>query len=200
VGGGERKSLLGTKFRNGESRASPAGTGSDPHTFNRRTQRNDDADCSYSGSAEGPHARSMLLRYCSLSPAPPPVGHADESVAHQLQMPSLQQGGTRWRPVRKEVPRPVNCPRTPPAAPLPTHPFRCSPGLRSSWRRCRVRYVHGIPRLWAAIFVLHRQLQLWRSVSPTCCCVAEGAAGVPSNAKGHVSFKDCMSLVASTPS
>jgi hypothetical protein len=62
-------------------------------------------------------ACSLPLRYCSLSPAPlhpshSLVGHADDSVAQQLQMPSLQQGGTRWHPASKEVRRPVktHCP------------------------------------------------------------------------------------------
>ena len=32
----------------------------------------------------------LLPRDCPLAPVPLPVGHADESVAQQLQMPSLQ--------------------------------------------------------------------------------------------------------------
>jgi hypothetical protein len=38
---------------------------------------------------------------------------------------------------------------------------------------------------------------MWRNASLTCSCVADGAAGAPSNTKRHVSFKDCMSLIAS---
>jgi hypothetical protein len=38
------------------------------------------------------------------------VGHADEDVAQQLQMQSIQQGGTRWRPVRKDVLRTIKGP------------------------------------------------------------------------------------------
>ena len=52
-------------------------------------------------------APSLLLRCCSLSPGPlhpsHSQGHADQGVAQKFQMPSLQQGGTRWRPARKEV-------------------------------------------------------------------------------------------------
>ena len=38
-----------------------------------------------------------------LTRVPLPVWHADERVAQQLQMPSFEQGGTRWRPARQEV-------------------------------------------------------------------------------------------------
>jgi hypothetical protein len=59
--------------------------------------------------------RILFPLACALAPAPLPIGNADDSVAQQLQIPSLQQGGTRWRPARKEVPRPVklHCPRPP---------------------------------------------------------------------------------------
>jgi hypothetical protein len=50
-----------------------------------------------------------------LLPAQLPIGDADDSVAQQLQIPTLQPGGTCWRPARKEVPRPVklHCSRPP---------------------------------------------------------------------------------------
>jgi hypothetical protein len=66
----------------------------------------------------------LLPLACPLAPFPLPVGHGDEGVAQQLQMPSLQQGGTRWRPARGEVPRTIqlNCPRARAAAPLASHP------------------------------------------------------------------------------
>ena len=41
---------------------------------------------------------------------------------------------------------------------------------------------------------------LWCSVSLTCCWVADGFVGMPSNAEQHVFFKGCMSLVIFTPS
>ena len=37
----------------------------------------------------------LLPLACPLAPFPLPVGHGDEGVAKQLQMPSLQQGVTR---------------------------------------------------------------------------------------------------------
>ena len=58
----------------------------------------------------GPHSASLLFRYCflcHLAPAPLPVGHDDESVAQQLQLPSLQHGDTCRRPACKEVRRHV---------------------------------------------------------------------------------------------
>ena len=60
----------------------------------------------------------LLPLACPPAPASLP-GHADESVAQQLQMPSLQQGGTCRRPVCQELRMPVkiHCPH-PPAATL----------------------------------------------------------------------------------
>jgi hypothetical protein len=59
-----------------------------------------------------------LLRYCSLLPPCPlapfslPVGHGDEGVAQPLQIPSLVQGVTLWRPPLEEVQRTIklHCP------------------------------------------------------------------------------------------
>ncbi len=78
-----------------------------------------------SGPAFSKLALQILLPLaCPLAPAPLPVGHADESVAQKLQMPSLQQGGTRWRLARKEVMRTIklDCPRARAAASLASHP------------------------------------------------------------------------------
>jgi len=90
----------------------------------------------------------LLPLACSLAPGPLPVGHADDRVAQHMQMPSLQQGGTRWRPARKEVPKPVklHCPHLPSTVPL-----------TSLFLDVMHDHVHGIPRLWAANLVLHRQ-------------------------------------------
>lgn len=61
-------------------------------------------------------AASLPLRHCSLSPGPLqfplPVGHANQGVAQQPQISSLQ-GGTRWCLAHKEVRRTINlnCPR-----------------------------------------------------------------------------------------
>ena len=49
----------------------------------------------------------LLPPTCPLAPFPLPVGHGDEGVAQQLQMPSLQQGVTRWRPPLEEVQRTI---------------------------------------------------------------------------------------------
>jgi hypothetical protein len=67
----------------------------------------------------------LLPLACPLAPFPLPVGHGDEGVAQELQVPSLQQGGTRWRPAREEVRRTIELhyPRLashPPAAVVPS--------------------------------------------------------------------------------
>jgi hypothetical protein len=74
----------------------------------------------------------LLPLACPLAIAPLPVGHANESVAQQLQMPSLQQGGTYRRPACKEVRGPSNlhCPH-PSAAPLSSSPGRCRARARA---------------------------------------------------------------------
>jgi hypothetical protein len=64
----------------------------------------------------------LLPLACPLAPLPF-ARHADKGVAEQ-QMPSLQQGGTRWRRARQEVLRTIklNCSRARAAAPLASHP------------------------------------------------------------------------------
>jgi hypothetical protein len=53
-----------------------------------------------------------------------PVGHDDENVAQQLQMQTLQQSTTRWRPACEEARGTIkpHCPRACAAAPLASHP------------------------------------------------------------------------------
>ena len=68
-------------------------------------------------------ASSLLPLACPLTSFPLPVGHADESVAHPKQMPSLQQGGTRWRPAREEVRRTINSTAHVPVLLLLSPPF-----------------------------------------------------------------------------
>jgi hypothetical protein len=70
----------------------------------------------------------LLPLACPLAPAPLPVGHADESVAQQLQMLSFQQGGTLWRPARKNVRRLVELHCLRPAPP----PLILSPPIPSA--------------------------------------------------------------------
>ena len=79
---------------------------------------------------------------------PLPVGHGDESVTKQLQMPSCQQGGTRWRPAREEVRRTIklDCPCARAAAPLASLP----PAAVVH------DHVDGVSCLWATYLVLHR--------------------------------------------
>ena len=106
-----------------------------------------------SGPALGQLALQILLPLVRpLAPAPLPVGHADESVAQQHEMSSLQQVGTRWRPARKEVIRTIelDCPRARAAAALASHPQGAAVH----------EHVDGKPRLWAANLVLHREPRL----------------------------------------
>ena len=119
----------------------------------------------------------LLPLACPPALVPLPVGHAHESVAQQLQMPSLQQGGTRWRPARKEVRRTVklHCPRPP----LLLHCMS-------------MEYPDFGQRASSSTDSLNR-----RRVSLTCCWVADGADFAHSNASRHVSFKAHMSLTAS---
>jgi len=74
------------------------------------------ARCLYTGCQLVPQV--LLPLACPLAPFPLPVGHGDQGVAQQQKVPSLQQGGTRWRPAREEVRRTIklHCPY-PPAAP-----------------------------------------------------------------------------------
>ena len=98
-------------------------------------------------------ASSLLPLACPLTSFPLPVGHADESVPHPKQMPSLQHGGTRWRPAREEVRRTIklHCPRLPLTATLASN--------------LQHAHVNGIPRLWAANLVLHREPHVSQSLA-----------------------------------
>ena len=80
------------------------------------------ARCLYTGCQLVPQV--LLPLACPLAPFPLPVGHGDEGVAQQQEVPSLQQGGTRWRPAREEVRRTIklHCPRARAADPLASHP------------------------------------------------------------------------------
>ena len=80
------------------------------------------ARCLYTGCQLVPQV--LLPLACRLAPFPLPVGHGDQGVAQQQKVPSLQQGGTRWRPAREEVRRTIelHCPRARAAAPLASHP------------------------------------------------------------------------------
>jgi len=74
----------------------------------------------------------LLPLACPFAPFPLPVGHGDEDVAQQLQMPSLQQGGTRWRPALEEVSRTIK-------TPLPTCTVVLLSSRLPSPGRCRAR-------------------------------------------------------------
>ena len=99
---------------------------------------------------------------CPLARGPLPAGHGDESVAQKLQMPSLQQSGTCWRPARKEVRRTIKS-----TAHMPAMLLLSSPITRPL--SCTIMSMEY--PVFGQQTSSSTDSPMWRSVSLTCCWV-----------------------------